>query len=141
MPSMLIGKPIRFLFFIILKWQTATRPAANPTIWATVIVTILLSLNILVVIQLLLWRSGASFIFRGAPNLARLLGYFCFALVAGFTWMSLVQSGRYKRLEQEFATASERRQMIRRIAFTLYLIVSTCLPFILKALLHNKQLS
>lgn len=135
---MLLSKPIRFLFFMILKWQTATKSAGNPTVWSTVIVTILLSLNVLVVIQLLLWRSGAP-IFRAAPNLARLLGYLCFVVVGGLVWMSLVRSGVYKRLEQEFAAASERRQAIRTIAFASYLVISICLPFILKVLLHNAR--
>jgi hypothetical protein len=135
---MLLSKPIRFLFFMIFKWQTAVKPDGNPTVWSTVIVTVLLSLNVLVVIQLLLWRSGPP-IFRAVPNLARLLGYFCFVVVGGLIWMSLVRSGTYTRLGQEFATASERRQAIRKIAFASYLVVSLCMPFILKVLLHNAR--
>src|SRR5579862_6761942 len=65
-------KPVRYLFFAIYQWHTKTGRAGNRVIWAAVVVTILLSLNILVLIQLLFAFGMTSPPLHSFPELARL---------------------------------------------------------------------
>jgi hypothetical protein len=134
---MQLGKPVRYLFFAIMNLHTETSAAGNLAILPTVGVTSLLSLNILVVIQGLMFFGMSTPLLRAFPNAARVLGYSCYILVGGIVWASFVQNGKYKRFEAEFATTSERRKKMRTTALALYIVLSVCLPFIGKVLLHN----
>jgi hypothetical protein len=89
---MSLGKPIRYLFFAIFQWHTETGRAGNPAILPALVVTILLSLNILVVIQVLLSSGITIPLLRTFPELTRLLGYGCYLMVGGLVWALLVRS-------------------------------------------------
>jgi hypothetical protein len=137
---MILSKPIRYLFFAVYQWHTQSGRAGNPAILPAVIVTILLSLNILVVIQLLMAFGMTIPLFRTFPELSRLLGYGCYLIVGGAVWVLLVRNKAYTQLETEFATASERRKRIRTAVLFFYVVLSICLPFIVRVLTHNARI-
>ena len=107
---MSLGKPIRYLFFAISQRHIETGRAGNRATLPAVIVTILFSLNILVVIQGLMAFGMTIPLLRTFPELARLLGFGCYLIVGGLVWGLLVRNKAYTQFETEFATASERRK-------------------------------
>jgi hypothetical protein len=134
---MLFSKPFKYLFLVVFQWHMETNPARNPTILPAVVVTVLLSLNILAAIQALRCFVGNTPLLNTFPNSSRVLGYICYLVVGGIVWVSFVKNGAYRRFEAEFATASTGRRRKRTVAVTFYIVVSVCLPFVLKALWHS----
>jgi hypothetical protein len=136
-----LSKPVKYLFLVAFKWHVATTPSRHPAIVPTVVVTILLSLNILVVIQVLLFFAGDIPLLNQFPDLLRILGYFCYLTVGAVVWLSFVKNDAYRRFETEFATTSTTRTRLRTLTLYLYVAVSVCLPFILKVVLHNARMT
>jgi hypothetical protein len=134
---MLISKPFKCLFMVVFQWRMETNQGRNPATLPAVVVTVLLSLNILAAIQVLRFLVGSSTLFTTYPNSTRVLGYICYIVVGGVVWVSFVRNGAYRRLEAEFATVSTRHKRIRTTAVAFYIVVSVCLPFVLKAIWHS----
>jgi hypothetical protein len=136
---MQLSTPIRYLFFVVYQWHDQTARARNPAILPAVVVTILLSMNILAIIQGLIFFGVTIPLLRAFPDIARLIGYICFIVVGTFVWASFIRNGVYKNFEAEFATASETRKKMRTLALSFYIALSLCLPFVVKVLLHNAR--
>ena len=114
-----------------------TSPARHPAILPAVVVTVLLSLNILAALQVLRFFVGNTPLLSTFTDTSRLLGYICYVVVGGIVWVTFVKNGAYGRFEAEFATASTVRRRIRTAAVAFYIVVTVCLPFVLKALWHS----
>jgi len=135
-----LSKPVKYLFSVAFNWQVKTSPSRDPAIMPTVVVTILLSLNILVVIKMFRFFFGDISLLNQFPNLLRILGYLCYLVVGGILWLSFVKNEAYRRFETEFATTSTARMRLRTMAVYLYVAVSLCLPFVLKVIFHNARM-
>jgi hypothetical protein len=108
---MKLSTPIRYLFFVVFQWHVETGRAGNPTIVPVVVVTILLSLNILVIIQGLTFLGVTIPLLRIFPEIARLLGYSCFILVDTIVWASFIRNGAYKQFEAELPSERHRQRL------------------------------
>jgi hypothetical protein len=135
-----LGKPVRYLFFAIYRRQVQTGRTGNPVILPAVVVTILLSLNILVIIQVLMSTGMTIPILNAIPELSRLLGYACYLTVGALVWLSLVRNRDFEALETEFAGASEQQNKARTAALYLYVGISICLPLALRAILPDARI-
>ena len=136
---MQLSTPIRYLFFVVYQWHDQTAKARNPAILPAVIVTILLSMNILVIIQGLIFFGMTIPLLRAFPGIARLIGYICFIVVGTFVWASFIRNGVYRHFEAEFASASETRKKMRTLALSFYIALSLCLPSVMKVLSQNTR--
>ena len=136
---MQLSTPIRYLFFVVYQWHDQTPTARNPAILPAVVVTILVSMNILVIIQSVIFFGGTIPLLRAFPEIARLIGYLCFILVGPLVWASFIRNGAYRHFEAEFASASETRKKVRTLALSFYIALSICLPFVMKVLSHNAR--
>jgi hypothetical protein len=134
------GKPFRYLFFAIFEWHASTARAPNPATMPAVIVTMLLSLNILALFQGLLFFGITMPFLKTIPDLKRLLGFSCYLLIGGIVWAAFVRNKAYLHFEAEFATTSERRKKVRTAALGLYIALSICLPFALNLLWQNARI-
>jgi hypothetical protein len=133
-----IGKPLRFLFYVVLRWHEHTSPVRSPAILPTTVVTILLCLNILVVIQLVIFLCGLDTSgFKTYPDVLRLFGYLCFASIYGIIWMSMVRTGAYTKFGSEFPDPFPEAQPLRKLWVYSYVIVSALLPLIVKHVLRK----
>jgi hypothetical protein len=135
-----LGKPVRYLFLVAFNWHAKTNPSQHPAIVPAVVVTVLLSLNLLVAIQLLFFFIGDIPLLKQFPALLRILGYICYLTVGGIVWLSFVKNDAYRQLGTEFATLSIARIRLRTLMVYVYVTVSVCLPFVLKAVLHNARM-
>ncbi len=135
---MSIGKPFRYLFYVAYSWNAKTNPTRSPTILPTTIVTILLSLNALVLIQLgLFLRDIDAAALTAYPDLIRLLGYFCFGLIYWIVWMCLVRRGTYMRLRTEFYEPFPKDKPFRKLMVGSYVVGSVLLPWLVKQMLRH----
>jgi hypothetical protein len=136
---MRLSTPIRYLFFVVYQWHRQAARGGNPAVFAGVVVTILISMNLLVIIQGLIFLGVTIPFLRASPGIARLIGYICFIAVYALVWASFIRNGVYRHFEPQFATASEKRKKIRTLVLSFYIAMSLCLPFVVKALLHSAR--
>lgn len=92
---MLLGRPFRYLFLVIYQWHLEKNPVRKPAILPAVLVTTLLSLNILAGIEV--FRFFVNLPQFSGPIASRLLGYILYLAVGGMVWVSFIRNGASRR--------------------------------------------
>jgi hypothetical protein len=132
---MSLGKPFRYLFFVIYQWNEkhSIRGSAINGVAGAVS---LLALNVFLGLQLMLLSHVANFATQMLKLDARLTAIIIFIPLYCVVWRLFVANGSYKKFGAEFYTTSERRIRTRRIMFTIYIVLTICSPLFVKMMIH-----
>jgi hypothetical protein len=132
---MSLGKPIRYLFFVIYHWNEK-HGIRGSIINGVAGAVSLLALNVFFGLQLMLLFHVTNFATQMLKLDARLTAIIIFIPLYGIVWQLFVANGSYKNFGAEFDTTSERRIRTRRIMFTAYVVLTICAPLYVKTLIH-----
>jgi hypothetical protein len=135
---MSVSKPLRYLFLVVFQWHVAANPTRNSATVPAVVVTLLLTLNVVVAIQLFRFFVSDIPLLQTYPDFSRLIGYVCYIVIGGIFWLSYVKNGAYRQFEAEFATVVGVRRKTYTLAANIYIVASCCLPVIFKVVLHKR---
>ena len=132
----LLARPIRYIYYRILVWKLHDATESTPVLAAGVVVTAVLSLNLLLIVEIVsivcelpfpvIQRDLQSYLLLGLAVLA----------VVGLMHSAWVSGGKFAELEKEFGSATRRRETVRSVLFWGYLTLSAVSPFALAIAWH-----
>lgn len=130
---MSLGKPFRYLFFVIYQWNEKHNIRGSLINGAAGVV-FLLALNVFLGLQLMLFFHVTNFATKMLKLDARLTAIIIFIPLYGIVWQLFVANGSYKNFGAEFDTTSARRMCVRGIMTSAYVLLTLCAPLFVKAL-------
>jgi hypothetical protein len=135
---MFIGKPFRYMFFLIYQWNEE-HAISGKVPNAVAGVAFLLGLNVLAALQLMLLLQINNFATQLLKLNARLTAIVIFIPLCWIIWWLFVASDSYKKFIGEFQTKSTQRLTKRNVIFALYVVFTVCLPFCMQALIRTMR--
>jgi hypothetical protein len=132
---MSVGKPFRYLFFVIHQWNE-NHSIRGSTINGAAGTVSLLTLNVFLGLQLMLLFHVTNFATQMLKLDPRLTAIIIFIPIYGIVWRLFVANGSYKNFGTEFDSTSARRIRVRRVMFITYVVLTICAPLVLKTLIH-----